>query len=99
MVSNSLLCHVERSRDISNYSPRISGARSFQRGLRVAINATFFCSRPFLELLFPCNGVSHICAVLVVDQLATAVIGGETWYLSEARCSVILRAKSFVMPT
>src|SRR5438876_8542629 len=33
--SSTSLCHVERSRDISNYSPRISGARSFQRGFRV----------------------------------------------------------------
>jgi len=35
-------CHFERSRDISNYSPSSSGARSFHRGFRVAINATFF---------------------------------------------------------
>src|SRR6476661_8518185 len=32
----------------------------------------FLCSRPFLELLFPCNGVADVCAVLVVDQFLTA---------------------------
>src|SRR6476660_2749723 len=50
--SSTSPCHVERSRDISNYSPRISGARSFQRGLRVAINATFFARDHFLSCFY-----------------------------------------------
>jgi hypothetical protein len=35
-----------------------------------------------LELLFSCNGVADVCAVLVVDQLLTAIISGEPRNLS-----------------
>src|SRR5437868_9185449 len=33
----------------------------------------FLRSRPFLELLFACDGVLHICAVFVVNQFSAAV--------------------------
>src|SRR6476660_7241506 len=46
--NQALLCHVERSRNISDYSPRISGAKSIQRGFSVAINFAFLSRDQFL---------------------------------------------------
>src|SRR5205807_3307300 len=55
LTAISLFCHSERSRGISNYSPRIPGAKSIQRGDQLY----FFGARPVFDLLLPRNRITH----------------------------------------
>src|SRR6476620_12701627 len=71
-------CHVERSRDISNYSPSMSSAKSLHLGFNVVMSFTFFCARPVLDLFLACDCIQRICAMLVIDHFVTTVLSGES---------------------